>query len=122
MEIDRGNLATPRIYSILEKALKPMLNEGIDTVVLGCTHFPFVIPAIKEIVGPDVRVIDPSPAIARQVERLLDTHSLRSNNLDPYQVLYLTTGDPAILEGLLPRLSVRAGSVGKLDWVDTGLG
>ena len=121
MEIDRGNLATASIYSILEKALKPMLNEGIDTVVLGCTHFPFVIPAIKEIVGPDVRVIDPSPAIARQVERLLDIHALRSKNLDPPQVLYLTTGNPVRLEELLPRLSGKADSVGKLDWVDTGL-
>jgi len=122
MEIDRGNLATPSVYSILEKALKPMLEEGIDTVVLGCTHFPFVIPAIKDIVGPAVRVIDPSPAIARQVERLLDTHTLRSKNLDPSRVLYLTTGDPVRLEGLLPRLSGKAGSVGKLDWIDTGLG
>ncbi|MBK5109308.1 MAG: glutamate racemase, partial [Anaerolineales bacterium] len=72
MEIDQENLDTPEVYSILEKALKPMLVDGIDTVVLGCTHFPFVIPVIETIVGPGVRVIDPSPAIARQVQRLLE--------------------------------------------------
>jgi glutamate racemase len=49
-----------------------MLAQGIDTVVLGCTHYPFVIPLIQEIVGPGVRVIDPAPAVARQVGRVLE--------------------------------------------------
>ncbi len=49
----------------LEEALRPMLAENIDTVVLGCTHYPFVIPLIQQIVGPEVRVIDPAPAVAR---------------------------------------------------------
>ena len=48
-----------------------MLAEGVDTLVMGCTHFPFVIPLIQKIAGDGVRVIDPAPAVARQVARLL---------------------------------------------------
>lgn len=121
MEIDAGSLDTPKVHSILEAALKPMLVEGIDTVVLGCTHFPFVIPMIEDIVGPEVRVIDPSPAIARQVERLLVANNLRSDDPNPGQVRYLTTGDPAQLAGLLPRLIGSPAEVNNLDWDQVSL-
>jgi glutamate racemase len=121
MEIDAGSLDTPKVHSILEAALKPMLAEGIDTVVLGCTHFPFVIPMIEDIVGPEVRVIDPSPAIARQVERLLVANNLRNDDPNPGQVRYLTTGDPAQLAGLLPRLIGSPAEVNNLDWDQVSL-
>ncbi len=70
-EVESGNLEEDAIREILTNALSPMLQAGIDTVVLGCTHYPFVIPLIQEIAGPGVRVIDPAPAIARQTRRLL---------------------------------------------------
>jgi glutamate racemase len=117
MEIDQGNVETPKIYAILEKALRPMLAEGIDTVVLGCTHFPFVIPAIKSIVGPDVRVIDPSPAIARQVERLLAANELINPAQKHGQAHYFTTGNPDQLEDMLPQLLHSQVVVNKLAWV-----
>ena len=63
-EIEKGHLKSKPIRLILEKALFPMLDKGIDTIVLGCTHYPFVIPLIKEIVGDQVIVIDPAPSIA----------------------------------------------------------
>lgn len=116
MEIDRGNLDTAQVFAILEGALKPMLEEGIDTVVLGCTHFPFVIPVIESIVGPGVRVIDPSPAIARQVERLLEENNLLSQSLEKGQVEYYSTGDPGQMQVLLPRLAGDAGGVQTLVW------
>jgi len=122
MEIDRGNLDTPGVYAILEEALKPMLAEGIDTVVLGCTHFPFVIPAIQDIVGAEVRVIDPSPAIARQVQRLLETNDLLSAAQDQGQVQYFTTGVPVQLKGLLPQLTSTPGEVKPLAWDQGELG
>jgi glutamate racemase len=122
MEIDHGRLDTPGVYAILEEALKPMLAEGIDTVVLGCTHFPFVIPAIQDIVGAEVRVIDPSPAIARQVERLLVANELRKDDQASGTVSFLTTGDPARLEGLLPKLTGSSGEVNKVDWDQLRLG
>jgi glutamate racemase len=116
MEVDTGNLDTPRVRTILEEALGPMLVQGIDTVVLGCTHFPFVIPTIKEVVGPDVRVIDPSPAIARQAKRLLEAYGVINPNPQGGQVQYLTTGDPERMEDLLPGLIGIPGEVHQMQW------
>lgn len=70
-QIEAGHLKSTETRAILEQALSPMLVQQIDTIVLGCTHYPFVIPLIEELSGPSVRVIDPAPAIARQVRRLL---------------------------------------------------
>lgn len=116
MEVDAGHLDTPSVRAILERALQPMLAQGIDTVVLGCTHFPFVIPTIENIVGSEVRVIDPSPAIARQVERLLEVSGFRSSNMGSGQERFLTTGDPNELEKLLPRFIGLSAKVFKLRW------
>lgn len=71
-EIEAGHLNGPKTREILERALRPMLQQGVDTIVMGCTHYPFVIPLIEEIAGPKVQVIDPSPAVARQAKRLLE--------------------------------------------------
>ncbi len=76
-QIEAGDLDGPATRQILEEALLPMLAQGADTVVLGCTHYPFVIPLIQQIVGPRVRVIDPAPAVARQVRRILEVQGLR---------------------------------------------
>jgi glutamate racemase len=92
-----------------------MLAQGIDTIVLGCTHYPFVIPLIQEIAGPRVRVIDPAPAVARQVKRVLELHGLRRAS-ESGRARYLTTGDPARLQALLPRLVGEAADVEKVNW------
>ncbi len=59
-QIEAGQLDTPETRAILERALQPMIARGVDTVVMGCTHYPFVIPLIQQIVGPGVQVIDPA--------------------------------------------------------------
>lgn len=71
-QIEAGELRSPSTRAILEEALLPMLAQGIDTIVLGCTHYPFVIPLIEDITGSAVRVIDPAGAVARQARRLLE--------------------------------------------------
>jgi len=73
-QIEVGELDSPETRAILERALVPMLQNMMDVVVMGCTHYPFVIPLIKKIVGPEVEVIDPAPAVARQVGRVLDKY------------------------------------------------
>jgi glutamate racemase len=103
-QIERGELDTPATRTILEDALMPMLEEGIDTVVLGCTHYPFVIPLIQDIVGEPVRVIDPAPAIARQTGRLLAAYGLRNKSASDGRVVYLTSADPASLAASVSRL------------------
>jgi glutamate racemase len=74
--IEAGDLDGPAPRSIIERGLAPLLERGVDTLVLACTHYPFVIPLIREIAGPKVDVIDPAPAIARQTARLLAEHGL----------------------------------------------
>src|SRR5919109_1470931 len=64
-QIEQGNWDGKETRQILEDALLPMLEKNIDTIVLGCTHYPFVIPLIQQIVGERVRVIDPAPAVAK---------------------------------------------------------
>ena len=123
-QIEAGHLDTLETRSILEEALQPMLKQGLDTVVLGCTHYPFVIPLIQEIVGPQVRVIDPAPAVARQVARvlgMLTVDSLVASRPTPVgsgvvEVRFLTTGDPDRLGDLLPRLLGESGKLQQLYW------
>lgn len=75
-QIEAGDLNSKTTQTILESALLPMIAKGTDTIVLGCTHYPFVIPAIKRVVGSEIQVIDPSPAIARQTHRVLESGNL----------------------------------------------
>ena len=117
-QIEKGELNSRETYRILEDALIPMLAQGIDTVVLGCTHYPFVIPLIQDIVGADVRVIDPAPAVARQVGRLLEKHDLCSAAGPGGTVRFLTTGEPSELENMLPRLWGERSDVGYVRWRD----
>ncbi|MGD2027705.1 MAG: aspartate/glutamate racemase family protein, partial [Anaerolineales bacterium] len=114
-QIEAGHLDGEVTKAILKKSLRPMLNAGIDTVVLGCTHYPFIIPLIKSITGPDVRVIDPAPAIARQVGRLLEQHALRTPKDSHGITNYMTTGDKEVLQGFLDRLDFH-GTVTALSW------
>lgn len=103
-QIEVGRLDTPKTRRILERALKPMLAAGIDTVVLGCTHYPFVMPLIQKIVGNDVRVIDPAPAVARQVRRVLEQRKMLAERETEGNALYLTTGDLSRFTALLPKV------------------
>ncbi len=117
-QIERGNLSGQETRSILESALLPMLEQGADTIVLGCTHYPFVTPLIQEIVGPSVRVIDPSPAIARQTRRLLEMRGLLRSEQTPASLHFFTTGPMEPFARLLPRLLGETGSIYALEWKD----
>ena len=117
-EIEQGNLDGEATYRILEDALRPMLEKNIDTVVLGCTHYPFVIPLIEEIVGENVRVIDPAPAVARQIERLLQAQGLRSSSGTSGDIKFYTSGDPNALRSLLPLLLGELGNIQKVQWLE----
>jgi glutamate racemase len=117
-EIEKGNLAGAETRSILKNILDPMLEKGIDTVVLGCTHYPLVIPLIEEIVGPSVRVIDPAPAVARQTRRLLEEHGWLAQGTEPSKVSYFTTGKPEQMQKLLPLFINENGNVMQAVWKD----
>ena len=116
-QIEQGNLDGEETRRILEDALLPMLEQNIDTVVLGCTHYPFVIPLIQEIVGPGIRVIDPAPAVAKQTGRLLEAQGMRNNSRSRGNVTFYTSGDADRLKLLLPELIGEAGETRKVKWL-----
>ncbi len=103
-QIEQGNLSGEETRRILNDALLPMLEKNIDTVVLGCTHYPFVIPLIEEIVGEKVRVIDPAPSVAKQVKRLLEAGEMVNESKSQGMVKLFTSGDPDVLKSQLPIL------------------
>ena len=119
-EIEKGDLEGAETRRILESAIRPMLEKNIDTIVLGCTHYPFVIPLIRQIAGAGVNVIDPAPAIARQTGRVLD--SLGITQLPDFQaeVRFFTSGPSAELEKLLPLLLGEDGKVQRISWDPDG--
>ena len=114
-QIEAGNFEGEETEEILKNALLPMLEENIDTIVLGCTHFPFVFPAIEKIVGPHVRLINPAPAIAKQVHRLLEKENKLANSEKQGKVEYLTTGNLIHFKSILGKLGMD-GSVERIDW------
>jgi glutamate racemase len=98
-----------------------MLAKGIDTVVLGCTHYPFVIPLIQQIVGPNVRVIDPAPAVARQVGRLLQAAGMRNPGPGSATLRFFTSGKADRLASLLPQFLGESGQVEAVIWDSGGV-
>lgn len=118
-QIENGALDSPETAAILERALKPMLARGADTIVLGCTHYPFVIPLIEKIAGKDVRVINPAPAVARQALRLLPPRT--QNKMKTHMLSRFTTsGDPIHMIGLVKQLLGEQVEVEGLTW-DSGV-
>ncbi len=115
-QIEQGDLDGAATRAILEKALRPMLAQGMDTVVLGCTHYPFVIPLIQEITGPAVRVIDPAPAVARQAGRVLEARGLNALPTAPGKVHGFTSGDAGAFAALAARLLNLSMPVSPVRW------
>jgi glutamate racemase len=115
-QIESGELDSPMTRNILSTALEPMLKQNIDTVVLGCTHYPFVIPVIKEIVGEKVRVIDPAPAVARQTHRLLEENGLKFPAGGNSKIDFFTSGEAETLQCLMVKLIGEEYPVYRLSW------
>lgn len=69
--IERGELDAPETKDLIRQYTAPLLAEGADTIVLGCTHYPFVKHVIQEIVGEDVTLIDTGAAVAKQLQKKL---------------------------------------------------
>lgn len=69
--VERGDLHSIQTRHLLEGYLAPLLQAGMDTLVLGCTHYPFLITLLRELIGADISVVDPSPAVARRLRDCL---------------------------------------------------
>ena len=74
--VENNRMESPETYELLQKYLQPMLDKNVDQLVLGCTHYPFLIPQMQKILGQQVQIIEPGMAIARQTKRILTEFDL----------------------------------------------
>ncbi|MFP3915207.1 MAG: glutamate racemase, partial [Actinomycetota bacterium] len=76
--VEEGAVAGPEAEDEVRRCLQPLMGEGIDVLVLACTHFPALLEVIREVVDGSVVVVDPSPAVARQTARLAGDMGLQA--------------------------------------------
>lgn len=90
--VERAQVDGPEAIRQVESCLAPILDAGADTLVLGCTHFGYLVPLIEQVAGPALTIIDPAPAVARQVARIA------SADAGEGRLRLATSGEPARLE------------------------
>jgi len=101
--VERGEVDSPELLALLRGYLQPMLDAGADTLVLGCTHYPFLDAAIRSIVGDRMTLVDTGAAVARQLQRVLDERALRagpSADGSAAPVRFCSTGEGGLLRAL----------------------
>lgn len=91
--IERGELDTPGTKALVRQYTAPLLAEGADTIVLGCTHYPFVKQVIQDIVGNKITLIDTGAAVAKQLKRQLEENDLLSNSQQKAEVHFWTNSE-----------------------------
>ncbi|NIM93133.1 MAG: glutamate racemase [Anaerolineales bacterium] len=116
--IEEGDLFSHQTSRILEEALHPLLEKNVDTLVLACTHYSFVIPTIQDIAGHDVTIIDPAPAVARQTKRLFDPLAQVRPKEGIGITNYYSSADAEKLESTARELIQRGGVAKYVEWHD----
>ncbi|MCB9081480.1 MAG: glutamate racemase [Lewinellaceae bacterium] len=116
--IEAGRLHDSETAALLQKVLAPMQAAGADTYVLGCTHYPLVIPLLRELLGDTVTLINPAPAVARQVNRLLSERDLLATTPPERPLLIQATGSLDSFRLLVPQIFHQAVILESLDLGD----
>lgn len=101
--IEAGELQAPATRELLQRYVEPLLAEGCDTLILGCTHYPFLRPLLHTLVPESVSLVDTGAAVARQLQRLLDQHDLQAPG-PARPTRYWSSGAPERLRQVLPLL------------------
>lgn len=92
--VERGELDGAETEAAVAQFLRPLLAQGADTLVLGCTHYPFLAPLIRRLAGPSVQVLDPAPAVARELARRLAALDLLNPATEVGREQFWTSADP----------------------------
>ncbi|MDP9313117.1 MAG: glutamate racemase [Chloroflexota bacterium] len=103
-QVEAGDLWGPTTRALVEQYTKPLLTRGADTIVLGCTHYPFLRPLIQDIVGPDVALIDTGAAVAQQLRQVLAAKDLITTAETPGHERFWTTGDVHVARDVFAKL------------------
>lgn len=101
---EEGIISGPEVRAEVERSLAPILAEQVDTLVLGCTHFPHMAAVIADVVGPGVRLVDPGVATAERVADLLREQGLINPGPGRGWRSFYTTGDPVRFAEVAGRL------------------
>ena len=108
--IEAGELDSAATRELLQGFVAPLLAEGCDTLILGCTHYPFIKPLLRTLVPDSITLIDTGAAVARQVQRLLAQADLLASG--PAQPTHFwSSADPAAMQRILPLLWGESGAV-----------
>ena len=119
--IESGQLDGQATEALLRPFLQPMLDANADTIVLACTHYPFLLPVIRRLAGNEINVIDPAPAIARHLGDLLRQSQLLCPPNDKPEQRFMTTGKPADFARIFSALlNETPGEVSGLVWQADG--
>lgn len=103
--VERGVLDGPEAEEVVRESLQPLLDEGADRIVLGCTHYPFLREVIERIAGPSVQVIDPAPAVVRHLLDVMTEEGIIREDGDPVpDVTLVASGDPGPSQALLDKI------------------
>ena len=103
-QVEAGDLSGDKTRALLEQYVQPLLERGADTLVLGCTHYPFLAPLIQEIAGAGVAVIDSAAAVARQLHRRLEVVDLLADEARVGTECFWTSGTLDKAEPLVSQL------------------
>ncbi|KKM08990.1 glutamate racemase [Clostridiales bacterium PH28_bin88] len=91
--VESGETNSGKVRQVAREYLAPLMDQGIDTLILGCTHYPFLVPVLKEVLGPDVNLVDPAWETVRQLGRLLEEKGLTGRDkgtVSPQHRFYVT--------------------------------
>lgn len=102
--VERGELGGTDTEALVARYVAPLIEQGADTIVLGCTHYPFLVDTIRKIAGPRVNVLDPAAAVARHLRYRLETAGLLSSKPEFGTEQFWTTGDPARVRSVIAQL------------------
>ncbi len=98
--IENGEMHSKRMTQLLNDYLLPMVAQDIDYLVLGCTHYPYLIPQIKKIIPKHIKIIDSGEAVAKQTKHILEINNLFNNTKDAKQTFYINN-PPEVMQELI---------------------
>lgn len=99
--IESGKLDSEEMKGLLETYLQPMLDQNIDYLVLGCTHYPYLIPMLSKMLPKEVTIIDSGLAVAKQTKAILEAHNLLNQDTKPSSINLYTNGNIEVLNSIL---------------------
>ena len=105
--IENGDMHSEKMSQLLEDYLLPMVAQDIDYLVLGCTHYPYLIPQIKKIIPNHIKIIDSGEAVAKQTKHILEIHNLfNTSSKDINHTFYVNNSSEVMQELIGPKFKV----------------